>query len=201
MTAEHVLAAAWYDGAYLRPLVGEGAFEVHEHHGESHERFDPAYADADGRTAVDGLYVAAPAGDRSAQVIVAAGHGAHVARSLLEDVRSSRGYPDGVAAHYDWLRPAAEFEGEWGDRDRWREWFANEAGDHGLDAERFEELRERYIDRAFNTNLGDSEIEARSDRGLERLLDVIGQDRVLEALDDERIRAYFPGPEEVRGDE
>jgi hypothetical protein len=183
VTAEYVLAAAWYDGAYLRPLVGEGAFEVHEHHGESHERFDPAYADADGRTAVDGLYVAAPAGDRSAQVIVAAGHGAHVARSLLEDVRSSRGYPDGVAAHYDWLRPAAEFEGEWGDRDRWREWFDTEAaGATDVSEDRLETLRTAEIDRAFETK--------RSTEPVERLTES-GQKRLLEHLDDEHIRAYL----------
>ena len=198
-----VVAAAWYDGSYLRPLDRDGAmFEEHEHHGEVEERLDPDYADRDGRTPVEGLYVAAPNDGRNAQAVVSAGQGAHVARSLIEDRREEQGYPEGaLAAHYDWLRPDAEFAGEWGDRDRWREWFANEAGDHDLNAERFEELRERYIDRAFDTNLGDSEIEARSDRGLERLLDVIGQDRVLEALDDERIRAYFAEPKEVWNDE
>jgi len=198
-----VVAAAWYDGSYLRPLDDEdGMFEEHDHHGEMEERFDPAYAGRDGRTPVDGLYVAAPNDGRNAQAIVSAGQGAHVARSLIEDHREAHGYPAGVlAAHYDWLRPDSEFAGEWGDRDRWREWFENEAGDHDLEGERFEELRERYIDEAFDTNLTDSRIEARSDQGLERLLETIGQDRVLAALDDDRIRAYREASEGANSDE
>lgn len=193
ITAKHVVAAAWYDGEYLRPLGGDAMFETHEHHGEVEERFDPDYPDADGRTPIDGLYVAAPNGHRNAQAIVAAGHGAHVARSLIADCREARGFPEGVAAHYDWLRPESEFEGEWGDRDRWREWFENEAGDHGLSPDRFAELRESYIDRAFDTRVPEAEIENRADRGLERLVETLGPDRVLDAIDDDRIREHLHG--------
>jgi flavin-dependent dehydrogenase len=181
--ASYVLAAAWYDGSYLRPVVGDDAFEAHDHHGETEERFDHEYPDGDGRTAVDGLYVASPAGGRSAQVVVAAGNGAHVARSLLEDHKRERGFPEGVAPHYDWKRPESEFSGEWGDRDRWREWFETEAGDdHGLSDERFAELREAYIDRAFDTKLTDEEIEAKTEAGYHRLLDHV---------DDEYIESYL----------
>jgi len=137
--------------------------------------------------------VAAPNGHRNAQAIVAAGHGAHVARSLIEDYRNARGFPEGVAAHYDWLRPESEFEGEWGDRDRWREWFENEAGDHGLRPDRFVELRESYIDRAFDARVPEPAIEDRADRGLERLVETLGPDRVLDAIDDERIRDHLHG--------
>jgi flavin-dependent dehydrogenase len=181
--ASYVLAAAWYDGSYLRPVVGDDAFEAHDHHGETEERFDHEYPDGDGRTPVDGLYVASPAGGRSAQVVVAAGNGAHVARSLLEDHKRERGFPEGVAPHYDWKRPESEFSGEWGDRDRWREWFETEAGDdHGLSDERFAELREAYIDRAFDTKLTDEEIEAKTEAGYHRLLDHV---------DDEYIESYL----------
>jgi len=181
----HVLAAAWYDGSYLRPVVGEAGFEVHHHGDDARERFDHEYADADGRTPVDGLYVVSPGGERSAQVVVAAGHGAHVARALLADHRRARGFPDEVAAHYDWKRPESEFAGEWGDRDRWREWFEAEAGDdHGLDGETFEELRESDIDRAFDTLLTDEEIEGRTEAGYHRLLDHV---------DDEYIESYLDG--------
>ncbi|WP_276256466.1 thioredoxin reductase [Halomontanus rarus] len=194
VTTDHVIAAAWYDGEYLRPLSGDEPFEAHEHDGEEHEHFDPGYADENGRTPVDGLYVAAPSGQRNVQAIVAAGHGTHVARCLLEDRRSERGYPDGVAAHYDWLRRDGEFSGEWGDRDRWREWFEDEAGDdHGLTAKRYEELRERYIDRAFETRVSDAAVEERSRRGLRRLVETIGTERVLDAVDDREIRTYIAG--------
>lgn len=190
VTSDYVVAAAWYDGSYLRPVVGDDAFHVHQHHGEEHERFDPGYPDADGRTPVDGLYVAAPADDRNDQVAVTVGQGAHVARQLLADHQRAAGFPDGVAEYYDWLRPESEFAGEWADRDRWRKWFANEAGDHDLAEERFLELRERYIDRAFDTRLSETEIERRRKRGHRRLAEHLDSEAVLDALDDETIREY-----------
>lgn len=182
LTAERVIASAWYDGEYLRPLVGEEAFEVHEHHGDEHERFDPGYPGEDGRTPIQGLYVAAPNGGRNAQAIVSAGHGAHVARSLIEDHRLARGYPDGVlAAHYDWLRPESEFTGGWADRDRWREFFETELPEnHDRDETELDELRERYIDRAFRTRLTPAEIERRTGRGHRRLLEHLDDQLVLE---------------------
>ena len=191
VATDYVVVAAWYDGSYLRPLDDDAMFETHEHHGEVEQRFDPDYPDADGRTPVDGLYVASPADNRSAQAIVAAGNGAHVARCLLEDHRRELGYPEGVAAHYDWLRPDGAFSGEWADRDRWREWFANEAGDdYDADDERLADLRETHIDRAFEARLTDAEAEERADAGLRRLVEVIGTERVLDAIDDATVREY-----------
>jgi thioredoxin reductase len=202
VTTGAVVAAAWYDGSYLRGLDDDAAMlETHEHHGEERERFDPDYADEDGRTPVEGLYVASPAGGRSAQAIVAAGNGGHVARCLLADRRRERGYVGGVAPHYDWLRPESEFTGEWADGERWREWFANEfAGDRSaMDDERYHELREAYLDRAFETAVSEDEQEARAERGLARLVEVVGTERVLgivddrtalESIDDDVIRAY-----------
>lgn len=178
--ADHVVTATWYDGDYLRPLDDEAMFELHEHHGEREERFDPEYPDADGRTPIDGLYVASPNGTRNAQAIVSAGQGAHVARSLIKDVRAEVGFPDAVATHYDWLRPASEFTGEWADRDRWREWFDNQIDDEHED---LDELREAYIDRAFRTRQSDAEVEERRQRGYERLLDHIDDEVIREYLD------------------
>jgi hypothetical protein len=183
-----VVAAAWYDASYLRPLGVDAMFETRDHHGDSEERFDPGYPDDDGRTPVDGLYVAAPAGRRSEQAITAAGHGAHVARCLLEDRRRDAGYAGGVAPHYDWLRSASAFAGEWGDRDRWRERF-----DAEVDADDLEGLRERYVDDAFATGTTDEEVERRERRGLRRLVETLGHRRVLEAVDDDAIREYVAG--------
>jgi len=177
-----VVAATWYDGSYLRPVVGDDAFELEDHHGETEERFDHTYADTDGHTPVEGLYVAAPREGRNAQAIVSAGQGAHVARQLLADRRQAAGYPEGVLAnHYDWLRPDSEFAGEWGDRDRWREWFARERpDDHDSGDADLETLRERAIDEAFATRLTDAEIDARRDAGQRRLLEHLDDDLVLE---------------------
>jgi hypothetical protein len=186
--ADYVLAAAWYDGSYLRPL-GEELFAERTHHGETEVRFDPEYPDDDGRTEIEGLYVASPAEGRNEQAIIAAGNGARVARSLVEDHRRAAGYPEGVAAHYDWLRPESTFSGEWAERDRWREWFENEAGEHDLPAERFAELRERHIDRAFDAALSEAEVEKREAEAVAALVECLGEERVLDAIDDETIAA------------
>jgi hypothetical protein len=186
-----VVAAAWYDGSYLRGLDEPAMFEEHEHHGEVDERFDPDYADDDGRTPIEGLYVASPAGARSAQAIVAAGNGAHVARTLIEDRRRERGLSGEVAPEYDWLRPESEFSGEWADRDRWREWFDNEIDADELSDERLAELRESYVDRAFETKVSEEGVEARAARGRERLVGALGPEAVLDAVDDETIRTYL----------
>ncbi|MFP4554961.1 MAG: FAD-dependent monooxygenase [Actinomycetota bacterium] len=194
VTARYVIAAAWYDGSYLRNLGEEAMYSIQEHHGDTEERFNPDYPHDDGRTPVDGLYVASPSGGRSTQTIVAAGNGAHVARSLIEDLRRESGYTGGVAPHYDWLRPDAEFSGEWADRDRWREWFENELpDDHDLTEAELVELREQYIDAAFATRLDNETVAARSERGLSRLVEELGAERVLEAMDDEVIREYATG--------
>jgi len=197
-----VVAAAWYDGSYLRPLGEDAMFETHEHHGETEERFDPDYPDDNGRTPIEGLYVASPAGSRSAQAVVAAGNGAHVARTLIEDRRREQGYSGGVAPHYDWLRSEMEFSGEWGERDRWRTWFENEIDDdHDLDADRFAELREKYIDEAFETRVSESEIGYRSEQGLQKLVETIGTDRVLDAVDDSVLREYVGDSVEPQSDD
>ena len=187
-----VVAAAWYDGSYLRDLDDPSMFTTDDHHGETIERFDPDYADADGRTPLEGLYVASPAGARSAQAVVAAGNGAHVARSLIEDRRREEGFAGDVAPEFDWLRSTGEFSGEWADRDRWREYAENELPED-LPADRRAELRDRVVDRAFDTRVSDSEAAARADHGRERLLDVLGHDAVLDAIPEEKIRAYLDG--------
>jgi len=178
--ADRVVAATRYDGEYLRPLGGDAMFETHEHDGEEHEHFDPDYPDADGRTSVDGLYVASPAGQRDVQAVVAAGRGAHTARTLLEDRRTERGYPQELARHYDWVRPDSEFEGEWGGRERWEAWFDERVpNDHASD-ERLAELRAEYIDDAFDTHRSDDEVADLTDRAHRRLVDHIDDDVVLE---------------------
>jgi hypothetical protein len=191
-TAERVIAAAWYDGEYLRPLTGDDAFETVVHHGEEHVQFDREFADPEGRTPIDGLYVAAPNDGRNAQAITSAGQGAHVARNLIQDIRRARGYAgDVLTARFDWLRPASEFTGEWAERDRWRDWFENElSNDHELDAEELERLRESYIDRAFKTKLTDEEIQRRTDRGQRRLLDHLEDELILDYASE--IRADRP---------
>jgi len=220
VTADRVIAATRQDGEYLRGLDDDTAmFETHEHDGEEHEHFDRDYADADGRTPIDGLYIASPTGERDVQAIVAAGQGAHVARTLLADSRQQQGYPEGILANrYDWLRPDAEFEGEWGNRERWREWFDSEVPDDTeTSADRLDELRKATIDRAFETHRSDDDIERLTTEGHRRLAEhldpdivaaVVDDQRViaqvddetlLDAVDDERIRSYLTAKADAAG--
>ncbi|MDF9744395.1 NAD(P)/FAD-dependent oxidoreductase [Natrinema salsiterrestre] len=182
VTARRVVAATRYDGEYMRGLDDDAAmFETHEHDGETHEHFDGEYADHDGSTPVEGLYVASPSiEDR--QALIAAGRGARVGHRVIEDSRRERGYPEAVADHYDWMRQESELDDEWSDRDRWREWFDDQlSDDHDIDDDRRVELRERDIDRSFESYLADEVIEQRAERGQKRLLEHVDDELVLEA--------------------
>lgn len=182
VTARRVVAAARYDVEFLRPLGGDEMFVTHTHGDEDHEHFDRDYPNEDGTTRLDGVYVAAPVSDAEVQAIMSAGHGARVARTVLEDIRRDDGYPDDVAGHWDWVRQEANLTGEWADTDRWREWFDERVpDDHGLDEPRLTELREREVERRLATYLTDDEIERRIQRGHERLLEHIDDDAILRA--------------------
>ncbi|WP_254543072.1 NAD(P)/FAD-dependent oxidoreductase [Halomarina pelagica] len=182
VTARRVVAATRYDGEYMRGLDDDAAmFEEYEHDGETHEHFDGEYADHDGATPVEGLYVASPSTE-DRQALMAAGRGARVGLRVVEDAREDRGYPQAVADHYDWIRQESELDDEWSDRDRWREWFDERLpDDHGLGEERRVALRERDIDRSFGTYLPDDEIEQREVRGQKRLLEHVDDELVLDA--------------------
>lgn len=191
VTASRVVAATRYGGEYLRPLDGDAMFLTAEgEDGAVDERFDPDYADAEGRTPVDGLYVAAPVGDHNAQAILSAAHGARVARTVIADRRREQGYPDSLADHWDWLRRDADRDPGW--RDRWREWFDDRVpDDYDGDARRLEALREADVERRTDVYLADEEIERRRNRAHDRLLEHLDDERLLEHLDDERIRTYL----------
>lgn len=179
--AARVIAATKYDATYLRPLDEPAMFD-------GADGLAPDSVAADGTTPVDGLYVAGPIGGAGDQAIIAAGHGATVARALVREARRAEGYRGRFAERYDWLRRAAELEGEWADRDRWREWYDDEAPDDP-DAE----LRERYIDDRLDAYLDEAEIAARRTRAHRALAEHLDPGALLDALDDERIRTYLDG--------
>jgi hypothetical protein len=181
VSTRRVVAATRYDGQYLHGLGDDDAmFELREKHGEEDEYFDKSYANEDGTTSVDGLFVATPYGETGYQAIMAAGRGTRTAISLVEDVRREQGYPEPLANHYDWVRSEAELDDEWSDRNRWREYFNDRLPD-GVDAadEQLVELREWEISRALGSYISDEEIEARGTRAQERLLDHFDDEVIL----------------------
>ena len=181
VTVDRVVAATRYDGSYLRPLGDEAMFQTVEHDGEAQEQFDRSYPDADGRTPIEGCYVASPTDAADRQAILAAGRGARVALSLLADVREADGYPKTMSDHYDWVRRRAELDEEWADRERWHEWFAEHLPeDRSLSEDDLADLCDAEVDRRLGTYLDDDEIEARDHAGQRRLLTALDDDLVVE---------------------
>ena len=92
--ATYVIAASWSDPAYLSGLdvnlVDRGSKQF-------------VGTDDAGRTDVEGLYAAGRLAERHHQTIVAAGHGAQVALTLLEDAE--------IPFYHDWTAPEGYFTG------------------------------------------------------------------------------------------
>ncbi|WP_144923985.1 FAD-dependent oxidoreductase [Halorubrum salsamenti] len=204
VTARRVVAATRYDGEYLRGLDDDAAmFETHDHGGEVHEHFDREYADPDGTTPVEGLYVASPS-EADRQAVTAAGRGARVARRVVTDARIADGWWPAAAEGVDWVRREAERDEEWADRERWVEWFDERHADAPVDpdAERFSRVREAAIDSALSAYVDADEAEARAAEGRRALaghldpdavVDAHGAEALLDAMDDEDIAAYAEG--------
>ena len=200
---DRVVAAAKYDADYLRPLgTTDAMFTTHEHDGEREEFFDRDYPDDDGRTPIEGLYVAGPLAGVADQAVVAAGHGATVGRNVIADARRDDGYWDAVADRIDWVRRLAELDEEWTDRERWREWFDSQIpDDRDREAETVERIRTAVIDEKLAAYIDDGAIERRAERGHRRLAATLDDDAladglddptvVLDTLDDDTIRSYL----------
>jgi hypothetical protein len=186
-----VVAAAKYDGQYLRGLDDLAMF-VRDEHGERDERFDDAYPDADGSTPTEGLYVAGPLAGSEDQAVIAAGHGARVGCAVVAAARRARGWWDEVADPTDWLRRRASYDDKWDDRENWVEWFDEFHGDADVAPERFERVRAAYVDRAMSAYVGDDEIDRRTERGQRRLIEQLNDDLICARADE--IRAGRDAP-------
>jgi hypothetical protein len=201
--ARRVVAATRYDGEYLRGLDEESAmFETHEQDGEVRESFDKRYANHDGSTPVDGLYVASPS-EEDKQAIMAAGRGARVAHRVIADAKLDDGWWNDVTENnVDWVRRAAEYDGERSDRDYWIEWFDDYYGEDApvdTDTERYRQVRETFIDDLLVSYTTDVEVgELRSDGqealaehlDAEAMVAAADETELLTAIDDESIREY-----------
>lgn len=199
-----VVAATTYDGEYLRGLDSDEAmFDTHEHHGEAYEEFDHEYADANGRTPVEGLYVAGGLAGHGEQVQIAAGNGMTVGREILADVRNANGRWPEAATHYDWLRRREALDYDWDDEEAWHQRFADHRlpNDHDIEQDRLEDIREREIKFVKSAHLDRSEIERRRRRAHRRLAAHLDQELLLDTIDDDRIRAYLREQPETTGDE
>ena len=187
ITARFVIAATKYDGSYLCGLDDDEAmFTAEEEGGERVERFDPAYPDGEGRTPVDGLYVAGPLAGAGDQAIIAAGHGATVARALLRDLRREEGYWDRFAERYDWRRYLENRDEAWADPEPWIDLLAETAPDN-RDAADVRRLAESYVDDRDETYVDAETATRRDERGQRRLAEALDDEVLFEAVDDDAI--------------
>jgi len=178
--AGRVVVAAAYDGEILEEFEDELPDS------------DPFAPTEDGRTAVDGLYVAGWMSDETVhQVGVSAGHGARVGLALARDDMSER-YWGAVGERYvDWVVHEGRYGGE-GWAEGVDEWFEREMLTDDAAPERdsepaesaCEDLKQEFLDRCVS-----EEELARRDREGQRML--------LENFDTELVLEYA---EEVRGD-
>ncbi|RKD95721.1 FAD-dependent monooxygenase [Halopiger aswanensis] len=187
VTARFVIAASKYDGSYLRGLDDdETMFVTQEHDGETSERFDRDYPDDDGATPVDGLYVAGPLAGSGDQAIIAAGHGATVARTLIRGLREDEGFWGKYAGNYDWRRKVENRREEWIDPERWVELFEESAPDD-YDHVTVRRLAETYADEYGSDYVEPDIAQERAERGQRRLAAALEDEIVLEAVDDDAI--------------
>jgi hypothetical protein len=190
VTARRVVAATRYDGEYMRGLDDDAAmFETHEHDGERHEHFDGEYADHDGTTPVERLYVVTPS-EEDTQAIMAAGRGARVGRRVVADARMDRGWWEDVADDVDWVRREVELDDEWADRDRWVEWFDDYYGDDApvdVDSDRFRRVREADIDDSLSSYVSPEERDERAAAGQEALAAHLDAERIVAAVEAETL--------------
>ena len=93
-TADYVIAATKNATDYLDPVEGVGIVERGKEFVDTDER---------GRTGIEGLYAAGRLAEKPHQTIVAAGHGAEVAITLLEDADEP--------FYHDWVTPDRYFSG------------------------------------------------------------------------------------------
>lgn len=185
--ADRVVAATKFDASYLEPMDPASLFTQ----ADGDRQFCEDAVDADGRTAVEGLYVAGPLAGVPDQAVIAAGHGARVARALIADLRRAAGYWSEIAEPYDWVRREAELDGEWRCRDRWHEWFDGHDEPEGLSTDAVEAIREAYIDDALGMYVTTTDIDHKRRRGQHRIADHLDDRLQLEAISDERIREYL----------
>jgi hypothetical protein len=195
VTARRVVAATRYDGEYMRGLDDDEAlFETYDHEGETRESFDGSYADHDGTTPVDGLYVATPAEKEDTQAIMAAGRGARVGRRVVADFHVDEGWWPERADSVDWVRREAERDGEWTDRQRWIEWFDDSYAEEApvpVDSERYRRVRAAYVDELLDSHISSAEMESRAEQGHRKLAAHLDADAaILDSLPDEKLRQY-----------
>lgn len=164
--ADRVLATTKYGAEYLQSLDDGDLFADREHWRLS--------ADDDGRTSVEGVYAAGPIAGVTDQAIAAAGHGATVATTVLEDwLVDEHDFWRSLASQYwDWVRYETERTED--RRDHIESWVRETIPDEAdVSAERVERVAAFVVEHDRSQFVDEAERAARADRGREHLRDVL----------------------------
>ncbi|MFC7165109.1 FAD-binding protein [Halospeciosus flavus] len=171
--ADRVVAATRQTATYLdafEELFADGSF-------------DADAVDADGRTPVEGLYVAGPRGGGPDQALVAAGHGARVGHAIAVAAREDRGYwPDIASEYYDWTPRESAFEPGW--EESVADWIRGTVPD-GADvtSDTVDDVVAETVDHERESALSVEEIDERRREAQHALLDHLDDDVIREYLD------------------
>jgi choline dehydrogenase-like flavoprotein len=187
LETRRVLAASKYDTDYLLGL-DDDLFTTERHDGDEYEVLDQKSIDDDGRTIIDGLYIAGRLADAGSQVLINAGHGATVGLTIIEDDRRERGFPDDLAAAYhDWVVVEGGYGGDdW--EQQLRDQFDEAVPDApALDERQLDELRSEYVENRLAWEITPEEQERRRTDGYRQLAAHLDTTALLEHVNDDRI--------------
>ena len=178
LTTDRLVAASTYDESYLLDLHEK--FQT-ERDGET--VFDRDHPGPQGRTAVDGLYVAGPLAGVESQILVSAGQGARVGLAVVGEYRRTvEDWWDEAARYHDWVVEQGRYEGEeWAEQ--MAEYYAESAPDERDEAT----VRERALELARtrqDRQIDEAEIQRRTERAYDHLLDFVPDERILARADD-----------------
>ncbi|WP_231185214.1 FAD-dependent monooxygenase [Haladaptatus sp. DYF46] len=184
---KRVLAASKYDTGHLEGL-DDDLFTTKHYNGEAYEILDQKVIGDDGRTNVDGLYVAGSLAKAGSQALTNAGHGATVGLTIIEDDRRDRGFPNELAAAYhDWV----VVEGGYGGDD-WEQNLHDQFDDAlpeetNLSEREIDELRSEFVDEHRAWQITPGEKERRRVEGYRKLAARLDANLLLEQLDDDHV--------------
>ncbi|WP_232688757.1 FAD-dependent oxidoreductase [Halobacterium zhouii] len=165
---DRVLATTKYGAEYLHALDDGDLFR-------GADRRHVA-ADDDGRTAVEGVYAAGPLVGTTDQAIVAAGDGADVATTLVEDwLVDERDFWRAIAVQYwDWVRYDTERTDD--RREHIESWVRDSVpDDENVSEERIERVTAFVVEHDRSQFVDDEERTDREEHGREQLRDVLNR--------------------------
>lgn len=187
LEARRVLAVSKYDDDYLRDL-DNNLFTTMVYEGDEYVVLDDEVFDEDGRTAVDGLYVAGATANAGSHTLVNAGHGATVGLTIIEDDRRERGFPQKVAdAYRDWRVIEGGYGGDNWEQNLYDEFDEALPDDTALTEAEIDELRSEYVDNHLGWEITSEEQERRRIEGQRQLVAHLDDSIVIDKLDDEVI--------------